>query len=109
MNAQLLGNGFAPLTPRSNGFAPLTPRLSDIDSGGYDASSYDRLPLMAGYLPSSMPQDGEEAEGRYPAEAEGRYRAEAEGRYPAEAVRAEAAEVRVAAQEVRAAAELLQA
>ena len=91
MNAQLLGNGFAPLTPR----------LSDIDSGGYDASSYDRLPLMAGYLPSSMPQQGEEEEGRY--------RAEAEGRYPAEAVRAEAAEVRVAAQEVRAAAELLQA
>ena len=93
MNAQLIGHGFAPLTPRSNGFAALTPRPTDIDSGGYDASSYDRLPLMAGYLPSSMPQDGEEAEGRYPAEA----------------VRAEAAEVRAAAQEVRAAAEMLQA
>ena len=85
LNAQLVGHGFAALTPR-----PST--RADADARGYsghgDSASYDRRPLMAGYLPSSssgMPHWEEE-----------------EGSYPAEAVRAEAAEVRVAAQEVRA-------
>ena len=94
LNAQLVGHGFATLTPRPTRGGPTR---ADADAGGYNghgySASYDRLPLMAGYLPSSssgMPQEEEEG-----------------GRYPAEAVRAEAAEVRVAAQEVRAAAALL--
>ena len=88
MNAQLVGHGFAAITPR-----PTETGLdadADAGAGGYEYD--DRRPLMAGYLPSSRSSSSVMLQGE-----------EAEGRHSADAVRAEAAEVRLAAQEVRAA------